>query len=153
MGSENASAIAAVLGSAGPKHCLEKAGVGKNVKTFAEWRWTIPWLILGGIAVVTVSPLSWRPDFGHTNIERFAGFGVLGAAFGVAYPRRLLLVALLIVATAAGLEALQLLIPDRDARISNFVLKAAGGIGGLLAAAVVNRWIAKRGRGADDAGS
>jgi hypothetical protein len=56
---------------------------------------------------------------------------VVGLAFGLAYPRRVFLVATIILISAFGLEALQLLTADRHARLLDAVVKAAGGICGI----------------------
>lgn len=106
----------------------------------------IAWACLVLIAVLTVSPVSWRPDFGHVNIERFAAFAVAGVLFGIAYPCRILVVALILVGSAALLELMQFVIPTRDASLSNFVLKAAGGLIGLGAAAAANQLVDRRWR-------
>ena len=68
----------------------------------------------------------------HLNqLERFAAFAFVGIAFALAYPRRLLLITAIILTGAFGLEALQLLTPDRHARLLDALVKAAGGICGI----------------------
>jgi VanZ family protein len=56
---------------------------------------------------------------------------VMGFSFGLAYPSRILFVVTLVVGAAVGLEALQLLTPDRHARAADAFVKALGGISGI----------------------
>ncbi len=57
----------------------------------------------------------------------------MGLAFSLAYPHRLLLVA----AVAVGLEALQLLTPDRHGRSVDAIVKIVGGVCGIGAGQMV----------------
>jgi VanZ family protein len=66
----------------------------------------------------------------QAQLEHFAAFAVVGLAFGLAYPKRVFLVAAIILISPFGLEALQLLTPDRHARLLDAVVKAAGGVCG-----------------------
>ena len=93
------------------------------------------WLILAAIAFSTFSPIQLRPQTGHVVLERVLAFAALGAAFGVGYPRRLALAAGVTVLAAIGLEAGQLLIPGRHARLIDAGEKLAGGMIGLAIAA------------------
>ena len=83
-------------------------------------------LTLAYVIVVTVGPISWRPDFGHMNIERFVGFAVLTLLFSVGYPRRQALIAALLGSGAICLEALQFVAPGRDANFFNLIVKLGG---------------------------
>lgn len=89
------------------------------------------WLALAFIVYATLSPIDARPVVGRPHFEHFAAFAVMGLAFGLAYPNRLLLVVTIVFASAFGLEALQLLTPDRHGRILDAVVKASGGICGI----------------------
>ena len=53
------------------------------------------------------------------------------STFALAYPDRLLLVFAIVVGAAFGLEALQLLTPDRHGRAADALIKALGGISGI----------------------
>jgi VanZ family protein len=81
----------------------------------------------------TLSPIDSRPVVAGPQLEHFAAFGLMGLAFGLAYPNRFLLVIAIVAGSAFGLEALQLLTPDRHARVLDAVMKAAGGICGISA--------------------
>lgn len=89
------------------------------------------WLALAFIVYATLSPIGDRPVVAGAQLEHFAAFALLGLAFGLAYPKRLFLVAAIILGSAFGLEALQLLTPDRHGRLIDALVKAAGGICGI----------------------
>lgn len=87
-------------------------------------------LVLGAM---TLGPLGLRP---HTplphQLEHAIGFGVFGLLLGVAFRPRWLLIAVAVVAVAGGLELLQLIIPNRDARLLDFLVKASAGCIGIF---------------------
>ncbi|QOZ24919.1 hypothetical protein CI1B_08980 [Bradyrhizobium ivorense] len=89
------------------------------------------WLALIVIAITTVAPIYDRPTFGHARIERLVAFMALGAMFAWSYPNRLLFSVLIVSCGAFGLEALQLITPDRHARLLDAFVKLAGGWSGL----------------------
>jgi VanZ family protein len=96
------------------------------------------WLAFAFIVYATLSPIGFRPVFAGPQFEHFAAFAVMGLAFGLAYPNRLLLVVAIVVGSAFGLEALQLLTPDRHGRLLDALVKAAGGICGIGAGQVMS---------------
>jgi hypothetical protein len=89
------------------------------------------WLSLAFIVFVTLSPIGDRPSLASPHLERFAAFALMGLAFALAYPNRVLLVVAVVVGAAFGLEALQLLTPDRHGRAADALAKALGGISGI----------------------
>src|ERR1700744_1568944 len=89
------------------------------------------WLALAFIVFVTLSPIEARPSVGSSHLEHFTAFALIGLAFALAYPKRILLVVAVVVGAALGLEALQLLTPDRHARAIYALAKALGGISGI----------------------
>ena len=89
------------------------------------------WLAFAFIVYATLSPIAARPVVAGLQLEHFVAFGLMGLAFGLAYPNRFLLVIAIVVGSAFGLEALQLLTPDRHGRVLDAVMKAAGGICGI----------------------
>lgn len=89
------------------------------------------WLALAFIVYATLSPIDARPVLTRPHFEHFAAFALMGLAFGLAYPNRLLLVVAIVFGSAFGLEALQLLTPDRHGRILDALVKASGGICGI----------------------
>lgn len=91
------------------------------------------WLALAFVAFVTLSPVGARPSIGSTHLEHFIAFALIGLVFALAYPNRILLVVVIVVGAALGLEALQLLTPDRHARATDALVKSLGGISGICA--------------------
>ena len=89
------------------------------------------WLALAFIVYATLSPIDDRPVLAPPQVEHFFAFALVGFAFALAYPRRLVLIAALVLISAFGLEALQLLTPDRHGRLFDAVVKAAGGLSGI----------------------
>lgn len=96
------------------------------------------WLGLIIIAAVTLSPIGLRPQAGSPHGERLFAFTIVGALFGLAYPRSLWLVASLVVAVALGLEALQQIVPGRHGRIFDAAVKAGGALAGVAGAALLS---------------
>lgn len=91
------------------------------------------WLVLAFIVFATLSPIQDRPVLAGPQLEHFAAFAVLGIAFGLAYPNRIFFVFAIVLGSAVGLEALQLLTPDRHGRVIDALVKAIGGICGITA--------------------
>lgn len=91
------------------------------------------WLALAFIAFATLSPIGARPSVASPHLEHFAAFALTGLAFAVAYPNRILLVVVIVAGAALGLEALQLLTPDRHAQAADALVKSLGGISGICA--------------------
>jgi hypothetical protein len=107
------------------------------IKSFAR---PVAWLLLAAVIFVTVSPIQFRPVTGEPpDLERFTAFAVVGLAFAIGYPRRWLLVACLIVASAFAIESAQLLVPGRHARLEDASVKAFGGLAGLIIGAALVR--------------
>jgi hypothetical protein len=98
------------------------------------------WACFGLIGFLTLGPVDFRPHlFPSTDLDRGVGFAALGFLLGIAYPRRLLAISVLVIGGAVVLEALQFLTPDRDARLIDLIVKAAGGALGIVAAVAVRR--------------
>jgi len=91
------------------------------------------WLALAFIVYATLSPIQDRPVVAGPQLEHFAAFALMGLAFALAYPNRILLVVAIVVGSAIGLEVLQLLTPDRHGRVLDALVKAAGGVCGISA--------------------
>lgn len=88
------------------------------------------WVVLAFIAFATLSPIRDRPTLAGLQLEHFAAFAAMGLAFALGAPRRTLLIATMMIASAVALESLQLLTPDRHGRVLDAVVKAAGGVCG-----------------------
>jgi hypothetical protein len=105
------------------------------------------WLLLAAIVLMTLGPIGLRPiSTMPVQFERLAAFGVVGLAFAIAYPRHIILVGLLILGAAIGLELLQNVMPGRHGRVIDFVAKAIGGGLGIGIGWLVTHWPASRKR-------
>ena len=100
------------------------------------------WILLIAIAVLSLVPPTLRPETGTPHIfEHAAIFAATGAAFGFGYSGRAPLTMMGLVIFAAAVEAAQLLVPGRHARLSDFVVDALACCAGVAAAVqVVRRW-------------
>lgn len=98
----------------------------------------LAWSTLLAIAFATLSPIGMRPHMGDVSGERFFAFAVVALLFGMAYPRHLWLVTLLVGGTAVGLEVLQHLTPDRHGRVPDALIKLAGALAGTGLAFVLS---------------
>jgi VanZ family protein len=99
--------------------------------------------MLAFIFYATLTPIEARPTISTSaTYEHFAAFLVLGILFALAYPRRPILVGLVVFGTAFLLEASQLLTPDRHARFADFLEKAAGGALGIVGVWIVAQFLA-----------
>src|SRR5438874_995077 len=105
------------------------------------------WLALAYIAYATLSPITERPIVAGPLLEHFAAFALLGVAFGLSYQNRVVLALVIVIGSAFSLEALQLMTPDRHGRLADALVKAAGGLCGLivgqLAMPVLRNWISR----------
>jgi VanZ family protein len=99
------------------------------------------WLLAVAIVVLSLVPASLRPetDVPH-DFEHFAIFVATGIAFGIGYGRRPGLVTLWLVIFAGAIELAQFAIPDRHARLSDFIVDALAACVGL----VIARYVAQR---------
>src|SRR5436305_5391474 len=79
------------------------------------------WLLVVAIVVMTLGPPTVRPVSGfNRRLEHVSAFGLLGLEFGLAYPNKRMLLALIGVAVAALLETLQLVVRGRHAYFADF---------------------------------
>jgi VanZ family protein len=106
----------------------------RTVAATAAWTW------LAFIAYATLSPLNERPEvdtglllllFSFSHLDHYVAFAVAGSLFGLAYPRHAILVFIFVLGSAVILELLQLLTPDRHARVIDAVRKMIGGAIGI----------------------
>jgi VanZ family protein len=95
---------------------------------------TAAWTSLAFIAYATLSPLNERPEFDtdlFSHLDHYLAFAVAGGLFSLAYPRQTFFVCILVLGSAALLELLQLLTPDRHAHVMDAVRKVVGGAIGI----------------------
>jgi VanZ family protein len=88
---------------------------------------TLAWLGVSGIVLLSVVPADERPVTGAgQSIEHFSAFGLVAAVFTIGY--RFSLIRLLVMALlyCGGIELLQIPLPTRRARVSDFVIDFLG---------------------------
>jgi VanZ family protein len=102
------------------------------------------WVLVLAIVVLTLGPPTVRPVTGfNRDLEHLTAFALLGLAFGLAYPDSRMMLALIGIAIAALLEALQQVAPGRHAYFSDFLINAVGSCAGL-AMAILLDWFRYR---------
>jgi VanZ family protein len=80
-----------------------------------------------------VAPLQDRPTLSSSaDLEHIGAFAVLGGLFCLADPRHIVLVCLIVLGSAALVEVLQLLTPDRHGRLLDAIEKIVGGAVGIV---------------------
>lgn len=123
-------------GGQGAYHgCVAKHSI--VVRTLKATAWTLLLLLF----VLTVSPLGWRPTLGHPNAERLLALAVLGFAFSLAYPRRLLVVLTLLAGALCCFEYLQHFVNYRHATVHDVAIKFAGAVVGVGGGIVVSKLV------------
>jgi VanZ family protein len=104
----------------------------------------IAWLLTAAVTFATLGPPRYRPhsDLGQDG-EHALAFVLVGLAFGLAYPRRRLLTAGITVVLIGVLEALQLWMPGRHARLEDFIVDALAACAGITVATMLD-WTMQR---------
>lgn len=102
------------------------------------------WLSLVAIGVFTLTPISYRPVVADQHLEHVAAFVVVGVLFGLAYPRHMVMITVVVIGAAILLELLQLLVPGRHARTIDAALKLVSACAGLAVAFALNWWHARQ---------
>lgn len=103
------------------------------------------WCSLAFVVFATLGPLGLRPTTGLSpQLERLTAFFVVGGLFAAAYPRHIILAAIVVLGTAVLLELLQLLTPSRHGRLFDAGVKIVGGALGLALGWALSRWVHRR---------
>lgn len=119
---------------------LENSAIHRVIRVLA-------WLCLAYIAFITVAPIDFRPETGFSpRLERLVAFTMLGGLFAAAYPRRIVLAALVVIGSALLLEAFQVFEPSRHGRMFDAAIKIVGGLIGLAAGWLLARLTRRQGR-------
>lgn len=103
------------------------------------------WLLVLAAVFLTLAPRTLRPQTGvEHHLEHVLAFALVGLAFGLGYPGRRPLLALVGVLMAALLEVVQAWAPGRHANLSDFIVNAIGVGAGLAAAALIDQMRRRR---------
>ena len=98
------------------------------------------WALLIGIVVLTVVPPSLRIVTGAShNLEHALVFLLTGVVFGLGYELRISVMCTAAVLFCACVEIVQLAVPGRHARLSDFVIDAAAACIGIAIGWTVHR--------------
>jgi VanZ family protein len=102
------------------------------------------WFLIAIITVLSFIPPGYRPvtPVPH-NVEHLSIFLPTGLALGVGYRRRHLFQSLALVLYSAAVELIQLEIPGRHGRLSDFLVNAVSACFGV-GLAVLIPWVAQR---------
>jgi VanZ family protein len=97
------------------------------------------WLLVLGAVILTLGPQKVRPYTGiNHDLEHGVAFALVGLAFGLGYPKKRWMLALLAIAAAGLMEILQQWIPGRHSYFRDFVINGLGACAGLAAAALLD---------------
>jgi hypothetical protein len=87
----------------------------------------VAWIGILAIIILSVVPAADRPVTGAgQSLEHLTAFAIVGGAFAIGYRLSLMQLMLLAVLFCAGIELLQIPLPTRHARVSDFLVDAAG---------------------------
>jgi VanZ family protein len=115
--------------------------LARGKAAFLQWTCRIAaWPLGFGLALLHVVPATHRPVtvIGH-GLEHVGVFLLLGLAFGLGYPRRLWAVLRGLVVYCLTVEAIQIAVPGRHARLSDLLINAASALMGVAIAVVLVR--------------
>ena len=93
----------------------------------------VAWTLSAAIIVLSVVPPGLRPQtvVPH-HLEHLVIFAAAGFAFGLGFDQKRSLLAIYLVVFAGFAEFLQVFVPGRHARLSDFIVDAASIFGGLM---------------------
>ena len=87
----------------------------------------VAWIGILAIVVLSVVPAVDRPvTGGGQSFEHFTAFALVGGAFAIGYRLSLTRLLLLAVLFCGGIELLQVPLPTRHARVSDFLVDTVG---------------------------
>ena len=88
---------------------------------------TLAWIGISAIIVLSVVPANDRPVSGvGQGLEHFTAFALVGGAFAIGYRFSLIRLLVLAVFFCGGIELLQVPLPTRHARVSDFLVDLVG---------------------------
>jgi len=100
----------------------------------------VAWLIFVAVVALTVVPPELRPVSGLPHAaEHLAIFLLLGASFAIAYPHHAYSLCFLGIIFVASLEIMQIFIPGRHARLTDFAVDAISTCVGIVVTALLAR--------------
>lgn len=105
----------------------------------------LAWPLAAAVTFATLGSASYRPELRITHDgEHALAFILLGLAFALAYPRHRPLVAGAFLILIGLLELLQLFVPGRHARLSDFLVDALAALIGMAIVASCDRFFSPK---------
>ncbi len=112
-----------------------------NIRRFARFA---AWIGLALIVFVTISPIEARPsDVTTTDIDRALAFVVMAGLFVIAYPRKVLVVSIMLFVAAFLMELTQFFSLTRHPQMHDAVVKAFGVMVGVSLGMFMNLLLRK----------
>jgi VanZ family protein len=100
----------------------------------------IGWLLMLVVAALSLVPAALRPETAIPHhLEHFAVFAATGFALGFGYGRRPVTIMLALVGFAGAIELAQMLLPDRHARLADFLVDALAVCAGAALSSLTHR--------------
>jgi VanZ family protein len=100
----------------------------------------VAWSLAAAIVVLSVIPPASRPVTAVPHgFEHFLIYWAAGLAFGLGYERKDGLLAILLLIFSGSVEIVQLFVPGRHARLSDFIVDAGAMWTGLIGVSLFRR--------------
>jgi hypothetical protein len=139
-GSSDDPVVVATPMSAGVRNSDQVA----KVPRIAALLRAVAWAGVFAIFILSVVPADERPSTGlGQRIEHLAAFGLVAGAFAVCYRFTLIQLLLIALLFCGGIELLQVPLPTRHARVSDFVIDLLGSSLAIFLAVCLNRFTAR----------
>jgi VanZ family protein len=106
----------------------------------------LAWTAILAIVLVSVVPAAERPVTGLGQVfEHFIAFGIVASLFALVYPLRFWPLLLLALLFCGGIELLQIPLPTRHARISDFVIDVVAAWMAICVVAIARKLVSIKG--------
>jgi VanZ family protein len=123
---------------------LEKPGIMDwLINRYTVVARTLAWIGILTIIVLSIVPANDRPVSGvGQGLEHFTAFALVGGVFAIGYAFSLIRLVTLAIFFCGGIELLQVPLPTRHARVSDFLVDSVGACFAILCVFVAkNIWV------------
>jgi VanZ family protein len=109
---------------------------------------SLAWIMALVIFILSVVPSWLRPETGApNNFEHFTAFFFTGIAFGLSYGRKPFSISAALLLFAAMIEVVQIFVPGRHARFSDFFVDGIAVVTAGMVAALIGRTFSAKASG------